>query len=107
MNLKEIQAEVHSLAKEKGWWDSPRRTEVEIYMLIASEVFEALEDVRNNQPSKYYEDSKPCGSSIELADTVIRIMDYCEYRGWDLEALIKEKHEFNKTRPYKHGNKKL
>jgi len=28
-----------------------------------------------------------------------------DYYGIDLEAAIIEKHEFNKTRPYKHGKK--
>lgn len=40
---------------------------------------------------------------IELADAVIRILDYCAYRGWDLENAIKIKMEFNSTRPYRHG----
>lgn len=48
---------------------------------------------------------KPEGELIELADTVIRIMDYCGYKGWDLEAAIKMKHNFNTTRPTRHGGK--
>ena len=42
---------------------------------------------------------------VELADTVIRIADLCEALELDLENAIRQKHEFNKTRPYKHGKK--
>ena len=48
---------------------------------------------------------KPEGELIEIADAVIRCMDYCGHKGWDLEKAIRAKHEFNKTRPYRHGNK--
>ena len=47
------------------------------------------------------------GVPSELADVVIRIMDICEYYGIDLEKVILEKHEYNKKREFKHGNKKF
>ena len=49
---------------------------------------------------------KPEGIPIELADAIIRIFDYCGYAGIDIDAAITQKHEFNKTRPYRHGGKK-
>lgn len=49
--------------------------------------------------------AKPEGEAVELADVVIRIMDYFGHRGWDLEQVIQDKHEYNKTRPYRHGGK--
>ena len=39
--------------------------------------------------------------------TVIRIMDMCGYYGIDLEAMLVEKAEFNKSRSYRHGGKKI
>jgi len=45
------------------------------------------------------------GIPSELADVIIRVLDMCEHYGIDIEATLKEKHEFNKTRPYKHGGK--
>lgn len=52
-------------------------------------------------------DPKPEGIAIELADAVIRILDYCGHVGIDIEKAIEIKHEYNKTRPYKHGGKKI
>lgn len=49
---------------------------------------------------------KPEGVAVELADCVIRILDYCGHAGIDIEEAIRIKHEYNKTRPYRHGGKK-
>ena len=48
---------------------------------------------------------KPEGFLIELADAVIRIGDLAFLLGGDLQAAVDEKHEYNRTRPYKHGKK--
>lgn len=45
------------------------------------------------------------GEAAELADCVIRILDYCGAFGIDLGATIAAKHEYNITRPHRHGNK--
>lgn len=51
--------------------------------------------------------NKPEGVPAELADIIIRVLDMAEHYGIDMEAALKEKHEFNKSRPYKHGGKVL
>jgi NTP pyrophosphatase (non-canonical NTP hydrolase) len=107
--IKEWQEEVHALAQEKGWYEF-RRSEAEFLMLIASEVFEAFEDVRNHKPGIYTNidtPEKPEGVAVELADTIIRCLDYAEYRGWNMEEIIQKKHEYNKTRSIRHNGKKL
>lgn len=50
---------------------------------------------------------KPEGEATELADAIIRIGDYFAARGWDLEAVVALKMNYNRTRPQKHGGKAL
>jgi NTP pyrophosphatase (non-canonical NTP hydrolase) len=169
MNLNELTIEVHNNAKAHGWWDE-ERTFGEIIALIHGELSEALEEYRSGHGLNevYYKDGKPEGIPVELADTIIRILDYCgkmnvepmkhfekmayinlgdpfgdtitklharlskayilhstdkdigDYtlvtvismifkycngNGIDIEEAIRIKHEYNKTRPYKHGGK--
>jgi hypothetical protein len=132
MKIKDWSKLVHKLAKEKGWWESEREIGT-LHMLMVTEIAEATEEARKNNPPIYQikktplaENSnlqsiekieynttnwcdylKPEGELIELADLIIRVLDYCEYRGWDLEKAMKLKHEFNKTRSLKHGNKQF
>jgi hypothetical protein len=184
-NLNELARTVHSLAREKGWYETSR-TQAEICMLMVSELAEATEEVRKRSPSCYFNygyskvemtslelprDSdgaalKPEGELIELADCAIRALDwagslemnleetvsnvgiddksalsnhlrmvgfismialatqkdhqeklvsmflaliekYTQSKGWDLESAISLKHEFNKSRSYRHGDKAL
>ena len=68
---------------------------------------EALEEYRNGRiPTEiYYDGDKPEGIPIELADVIIRILDYCGKEKIDIGQALNIKHEYNKTRPYKHGGK--
>lgn len=43
------------------------------------------------------------GEAAELADVLIRIFHYCGKRGIDLGQAVLLKHQYNITRPYKHG----
>jgi len=75
--------------------------------LIHSEASEALEEYRNDKPLAYTgENGKPEGISSEFADIIIRICHYSELLGINLNDAIETKLTYNRTRPYRHGNKK-
>lgn len=123
--LNELAKEVHQNAVEHGWWEE-ERSFGEIIALCHSELSEALEEFRNHKPFEYFncksenidelingcgeecktcKNGKPEGIAVELADCIIRILDYCGKEGIDIDGAIRIKHEYNKTRPYKHGGK--
>jgi hypothetical protein len=49
--------------------------------------------------------TKPEGMVVELADVVIRILDFCGFKKLDLDRSLREKHTYNATRPHRHGGK--
>ena len=83
---------------------SPSPTRMEKLMLIVSELAEAAEELRKPGVADEYEvNNKPEGLTVELADTIIRVCDFCGYHGLDLESAIKRKLAYNATREFKHG----
>lgn len=132
--FNEIAKEIHQNAVEHGWWDEPR-TFGEIVALCHSELSEALEEYRAKKPMVYkncmeyggdipcrgkdcveYYDGKceldflfqkPEGIAVEMADCIIRILDWAGKEGLDMDAIIREKMDYNKTRQYRHGGKVL
>lgn len=115
MKIKDLQKEAHAIAKEKGWHSTPRSIG-DLIALCHSELSEALEWYRDAKGEKAWittifrdteKGNKPEGFPIELADTVIRIMDMAEIYGIDLEEAIRVKMEYNRLRPYRHGGKTI
>lgn len=130
MKINETIQNVHSNAKNKGFWDEKRNVG-ELLMLITSELGEALEAHKKN---KFFDNNKkeiitstyiksndidnpttPEAFKIlfqenvkdtfedEIADTVIRLFDLAGGLNIDLEWHIKTKMNYNKTRERLHG----
>lgn len=69
---------------------------------------EALEAYRDDEmTTTLSEKGKPEGLPSELADIVIRVADFAEHLGIDLEEEIRVKAAYNETRPPKHGRVRL
>lgn len=108
VGINEVAKEIHENAVAHGWWDEERGFP-EVLMLCVSELAEALEEYRNGRSfTETYvgEGGKPEGIPTELADVMIRLLDFCGYAGIDIDMAIHDKHEYNKTRPYRHGGKR-
>lgn len=105
--LQKLIDETHKTAKKKGWWESPRNP-LEICALIHTEISEVVEEYRNQEVNVYHIDEfgKPSGVASELADVIIRIFDFAGGYGIPLAQAVRDKMKYNKTRPYKHGNKR-
>ncbi len=91
------------IAKDHGWHEQ-ERNDGEVLSLIHCEISEALQALRDGKPP-----DKHCPEfsslEVELADAIIRIMDYAGERNLNISGAIIAKMEYNKNRPYKHGGK--
>lgn len=126
--LNELAKEINENAKAHGWWDEPRNL-LEIVALCHSELSEAVEEYRDGRPmlwKKCVAEEMPCigdkcgnyrggeceiqsvrekpeGVAVEMADCLIRILDWFGHEGLDVDIIVRAKMEYNRTRPYKHG----
>lgn len=124
-SFKSLSCRAHANAIEKGWWKerdallslayrhsgimgqfAQTTLDAANLALIHSETSEALENVRH----AYEPDDKIpefSGVEAELADVLIRIMDFSAKRGFRIAEAVIAKMAMNKTRSEKHGGKTL
>lgn len=115
---------------------SPSRSFVEEIALLHSEVSEALEAYRDHGLDDVTMDAgsthvlirlldrvlrdlrrftgqgehalpKPEGVGSELADVLIRLLDTAYFNGVDLQQEYERKMAYNRTRPFRHGGKRI
>ncbi len=100
-NWNKIAKSIYKNAVNHGFWQD-EKNDGEAMALIHSEISEALEAMRNGNPSssKIIEFSSV---EEELADAVIRIMDYAFGKDLDVAGAILAKIEYNQNREYMHG----
>lgn len=105
--LRALAEQANRTAHEKGWYENPDPVGVRI-ALMHSEASELLEHYRKGV------EHQPCSkvpsitnAEEELADLIIRVLDFSVAEGYDVGRAVVEKMAFNLTRPHKHGGKKF
>lgn len=104
MRLREIASQCYKTAYEHGFHNEPPSVE-RMFLLAIGELVEAQNELRDGHGIEdiYFNDGKPEGFGIELADAVIRLLDTADTLGLDIEKLVALKMNYNEGRPYKHG----
>jgi NTP pyrophosphatase (non-canonical NTP hydrolase) len=124
MHLSVLCALAHLQAIKKGFWGKKgkkKRNISELLMLIVSELGEACEALRTGKRQEEAIYGYKKGQLIkdtkltrmwqkdtfedELADVFIRLADLCKALNINIEWQIKQKLNYNETRPKKHGKK--
>lgn len=103
--LDSLAIELHKNAVIKGFWPEVEDVDdifvAKQLMMIVSEVVEAMEAIRKDKGEEEI--------AKEFADILIRTLDLyaglveAGYTRQSLDHILKEKADFNKTRPEKHG----
>lgn len=97
-SLNALAADIHFHNQKAGWWDDGAGKYVIAtkIALIHSEVSEMLEGFRKGEPDKHLPHRS--NAEVELADAIIRLLDLAGSQGFDVEAVIAEKREYNAQR---------
>ena len=121
----EVADDIHQSGIKRGWWEpepwwkfwrwgkKKKRDIGAIFLNFVAEVAEGWEIYCHNGPIEkiWYDEKsnppgKPEGIPTELADVVIRILDFCAAYDVDLASAIAEKIKYNEGRSYRHGGKR-
>lgn len=100
-------AHTSAINQAKGFCTGPA-TNIEIIaqiMLVVTELAEAVEGLRKD----LMDDKVPTRKmvEVELADSVIRVLNIGQWCGYDIAGAAVEKSRYNETRAYRHDGKTL
>ena len=102
VEINRLRDKCYNASKDAGWHtdlntgELLERIKAEMICLMHSELSEAMEGERKDLMDDHLTHRKM--AEVEMADAVIRIMDYCGRFGYDIGGAIVEKMEYNKNR---------
>lgn len=114
MHLNDISDQVYKCALDHGFTETTENVGQKL-LLVVEEIVEAHGELRTGRaPTEVYYNyaqdgnatrmiEKPEGFPMELADALIRILNIMKGHGIDPEQAVLLKHNYNLTRPFKHG----
>lgn len=98
-----LQDWIHSTMVEKGFWED-NRSDGESIALMHSELSELLEGLRKGTAKKPDEHCPDfTNEEIEVADEIVRCLDYAGRKGLRVGAALVAKMRYNETRARRHG----
>jgi len=103
VNFNEVANYCHTTSKEHGFYENGFNDGEKI-ALMHSELSECLEAVRHGDP-KSEKVPEFSNAEEELADAVIRIMDYAQAKNLRVGEAVIAKAKYNESRPHMHGKK--
>lgn len=93
--LNNLRDEAYKTSIKHGFWKERKKAgvygEVTALALVISEVCEAIERLRRGR-----------NNVDEIADSIIRLLDYCGFKQYDIDTAVTKKMAKNKRRPYLH-----
>ncbi len=101
-----MQAKAYEIACSKGFTQT-EGDDTRQLMLIVCELAEATEALRRPEmePDKHIPEFTEL--EAEIADVVLRCMNYAAGKSLRLAEAVEAKMEYNANRPFKHGGKKF
>lgn len=104
--LDELAKEIHAMAREKGFWDHERIPSMNGDSIQNPSIYEEKIALMHTEAAEITEARRDANSEKEeeeVADLIIRALDYARARGFSMDRAVRLKMAKNHHRPRLHG----